>query len=125
MRALVIDDEPVVRDLFGMLLRRNGYDVLDAGDGATGLTLLSENLPVDVVLVDWTMPEMNGLAFLSAVRSDPRLAKTPVLLVTGDGNPAQLVQAREAGADGVLVKPVTQRVLMEKIRTLGTGIDSW
>lgn len=125
MRALVIDDEQVVRELFGMLLRRNGYDVLEAGDGATGLTLLKENLPVDVVLVDWTMPEMNGLAFLSTVRSDPRLAKTPILLVTGDGNPAQMVQAREAGADGVLVKPVTQRVLMEKIRTLGTGIDSW
>jgi CheY-like chemotaxis protein len=58
-------------------------------------------------------------------RADPGLAKTPVLLVTGDGNPAQLAQARGAGADGVLVKPVTQRILMDKIRTLGTGIDSW
>lgn len=125
MRALVIDDEQVVRDLFGMLLRRNGYDVLEAGDGAKGLALMEENPPVDVVLVDWTMPEMNGLAFLSAVRANPGLAKTPVLLVTGDGSPIQLAQAREAGADGVLVKPVTQRVLMEKIKTLGTGIDSW
>lgn len=87
--------------------------------------MLKENLPVDIVLVDWTMPEMNGLAFLAAVRADPGLAKTPVLLVTGDGNPAQLAQARETGADGVLVKPVTNRILMDKIKSLGTGIDSW
>ncbi|MBK8576722.1 MAG: response regulator [Elusimicrobia bacterium] len=125
LRALIIDDEEVVRQLFGMYLGRNGYEVLEAENGVVGLALLRQSLPVDVVLVDWTMPEMNGLAFLQAVRADPALAKVSVLLVTGDGNPAQKDQARAAGADGVLVKPVTNRVLMDKIKALGTGVDSW
>ena len=122
MRALVIDDEEVVRQLFGMYLGRNGYEVVAAENGVVGLDLLRKNLPVDVVLVDWTMPEMNGLAFLQAVRGDSALAKVPVLLVTGDGTPGQMEQARAAGANGVLVKPVTNRILMEKIKALGSGV---
>lgn len=125
MRALVIDDEEVVRDLFGMMLERNGYEVVLAENGIVGLALLRKSLPVDLVLVDWNMPEMNGVAFLKAVRADPVLAKIPVLLVTGEGNPVQMAQAREAGAEGVLVKPVTNRILMDKINALGTGTDSW
>lgn len=125
MRALVIDDEEVVRDLFGMMLERNGYEVLLADNGGVGLDLLRKSLPVELVLVDWNMPEMNGLAFLKAVREDPSLAKIPVLLVTGEGNPTKMVQAKEAGADGVLVKPVTNRILMDKIKALGAGVDSW
>ncbi len=115
MRALVIDDEEVVRDLFKMMLGRNGYEVLSAENGVAGLALLRENLPMDVVLVDWNMPEMNGVAFLRAVRADPALVKTPVLLVTGGGASTQLEEARESGANGVLVKPVTNRILMDKI----------
>lgn len=125
MRALVIDDEEVVRDLFGMMLGLNGYEVVLGENGIVGLALLRKSLPVDLVLVDWNMPEMNGVAFLKAARGDPALAKIPVLLVTGDGNPAQMAQAREAGAEGVLVKPVTNRNLMDKINALGTGTDSW
>lgn len=122
MRALLVDDEDVVRQLFGMYLGRNGYEVVEAENGVVGLALLRKNFPVDVVLVDWTMPEMNGLAFLQAVRGDSALAKVPVLLVTGDGTPGQMEQARAAGADGVLVKPVTSRILMEKIKALGSGV---
>lgn len=125
MRALVIDDEEVVRQLFAMLLGRNGYEVIEAENGGVGLALLRKSLPVELVLVDWSMPEMNGIEFLKAVRADPALAKTPILLVTGDGTPAQLDQARSAGANGVLVKPVTNRVLMDKIKALGTETDSW
>lgn len=125
MRALVIDDEEVVRDLFGMMLERNGYEVVLAENGFVALALLRKSLPVDLVLVDWNMPEMNGVAFLKAVRADPALAKIPMLLVTGEGNPSQMAQAREVGAEGVLVKPVTNRILMEKIKALGTGVDSW
>ena len=71
MRALVIDDSKAVRGLLKRELSHLGFDVFEAGNGKEGIDRLEELGPVDVALVDWTMPVMDGLSFLKEVRSNP------------------------------------------------------
>ena len=82
VKILAIDDEPVIRDSIEAYLEDSGFKVLQAGDGQQGLTLFREQTP-DLVLLDLRMPEMDGLAFLEALRQEA--SDTPVIVVSGTG----------------------------------------
>jgi two-component system chemotaxis response regulator CheY len=74
--------------------------------------------PFDVLITDWNMPGMPGLDLLKAVRSDPKLAKMPVLMLTAEAKRDQIVEAAKAGVNGYVIKPFTAQVLAEKLEKM-------
>jgi two-component system chemotaxis response regulator CheY len=119
VRALVIDDSKAVRGLLKRELSHLGFEVFEAGNGKEGMDQLSELGPVDVALVDWTMPVMDGLSFLKEVRSNPDYERVLVVMVTSESDPAQIFQALMAGADEYATKPITAAALAEKLGLVG------
>jgi two-component system, chemotaxis family, chemotaxis protein CheY len=119
MRALVIDDSKAVRGLLKRELVHLGFEVFEAGNGQEGMARLAELGPVDVALVDWTMPVMDGLSFLKEVRANPEYERVLVVMVTSESDPAQIFQALMAGADEYATKPITAAALAEKLGLVG------
>jgi len=120
MRALVVDDSRAMRMLLKRELGRLGFEeVLEAGDGREAIALLAEVGAVDVALVDWTMPVMDGLAFVKEVRAEPRYEGIKVVMVTSQNDPAQIFHALMAGADEYATKPLTAEALAEKLGLVG------
>ena len=115
MKFLVVDDFSTMRRIVKNLLNDLGYgQVTEADDGTSALPLL-KNGDFDFLITDWNMPGMPGLELLKAVRSDPRLAKMPVLMLTAEAKREQIIEAAQAGVNGYVIKPFTAVTLKEKI----------
>ena len=115
MKFLVVDDYSTMRRIVKNLLHDLGYaNVAEADDGKTALPLL-ENGSFDFLITDWNMPGMPGLDLLKAVRSNDRLKKLPVLMLTAEAKREQIVEAAQAGVSGYVIKPFTAVTLKEKI----------
>lgn len=118
MRALVVDDSRTVRLLIGQMLREIGMEVLEARSGLDGLEQVKRHPDVELMLVDWNMPEMNGLGFIRAVRAQPAFAGVRILMVTSEAQGEQVSQALSAGANEYLMKPFNKDVLLAKLGLL-------
>ena len=118
MLALVIDDSRTVRAIVGKTLRDEGLEVIEAANGREGLDRLHQTTGVDLILVDWNMPEMNGLDFIRSVRADRTYDAVRILMVTTETEQAQVVRALDAGANEYLMKPFTRDVLVAKLSLL-------
>jgi putative two-component system response regulator len=116
-RVLVADDTESVRALFRKLLIADGHEVVSANDGAAALDAVHEHLP-DVILLDVTMPRMNGLEVCRRLKADPATRLTPVVLVTGQADLSDRIRGIEAGADEFLSKPVHPHELRARVRSL-------
>jgi len=115
LRFLVVDDFSTMRRIIKNLLHDLGYqNVTEADDGNTALPILQAG-NVDFLITDWNMPGMPGLELLKAVRSDPKLAKLPVLMLTAEAKREQIVEAAQAGVNGYVIKPFTAVTLKEKL----------
>jgi two-component system, chemotaxis family, chemotaxis protein CheY len=115
MKFLVVDDFSTMRRIVKGLLGELGYtDVTEADDGNTALPLLKSG-EFDFLITDWNMPGMPGLELLKAVRSDAKLAKLPVLMLTAEAKREQIIEAAQAGVSGYVIKPFTADTLKEKI----------
>jgi two-component system chemotaxis response regulator CheY len=121
LRFLVVDDFSTMRRIVKNLLNDLGYaNVQEADDGNTALPMLQTG-GFDFLVTDWNMPGMAGLDLLKAVRSDPKLAKMPVLMLTAEAKREQIIEAAQAGVNGYVIKPFTAITLKEKIdKILGT-----
>jgi len=121
MKFLVVDDFSTMRRIIKNLLNDLGYqNVQEADDGQTALPILQAG-GIEFLVTDWNMPGMPGLDLLKAVRSDPKLAKLPVLMLTAEAKREQIVEAAQAGVSGYVIKPFTAITLKEKIdKILGT-----
>jgi two-component system, chemotaxis family, chemotaxis protein CheY len=119
MRALVVDDSSAMRAVLGMTLKRRGFEILQAKDGFEALTVLSGSKPVDLILIDWNMPGMNGLELLQRIRRQPDYAGTQVLMVTTETGMGQMADALAAGANEYIMKPFTPDVVLDKLQLLG------
>ena len=91
---------------------------LEAANGREGLVRLHENPEIGLVLVDWNMPEMNGLDFIKAVRAQPAYRSLRIMMVTTETEQEQLRRALEAGADEYVMKPFTKEILVAKLSLL-------
>jgi putative two-component system response regulator len=116
-RVLVADDTESVRSLFRKLLLSDGHDVVSASDGAAALDAVHEHMP-DVILLDVTMPKMDGLEVCRRLKADPATRLTPVVLVTGQADLSDRIRGIEAGADEFLSKPVHPHELRARVRSL-------
>ena len=122
MLVLVIDDSKAIRLILAKILQDIGYHVIDAADGLEALKLLKEQENVDLVLVDWNMPEMNGLEFVLEVRKDPAHNDTRLMMVTTETEMGQVVKALEAGANEYVMKPFTRETITEKLALMGMPV---
>ena len=120
MDAIVIDDSSAMRMILRRIVTKLGFDVVEAENGRDALDRLesAQRVP-DVALIDWNMPEMNGLEFIQAVRSDPRYSRLTLLMVTTESEQSQIVRALAAGAHEYLIKPFTPDAVAEKLELLG------
>lgn len=118
MRALLIDDSRAVQIIVGQILRELGMDVLLAGNGAEALEQIKQNPDVELMLVDWNMPEMNGIDFIRAVRSQRAFDSARILMVTSEAQSDHVNEAINAGANEYLMKPFSKEVLIAKLNLL-------
>ena len=102
--CLVVDDSRVVRKVARRIVEGLGYGVTEASDGAEALSLCRNRMP-DVVLVDWTMPVMDGLEFLRRLRGEPDGAAPIVIFCSAETRPHCIAEALDLGADEYILKP--------------------
>ena len=115
MKFLVVDDSQTMRRIVNNALTGIGYaDIVEAEDGKDALAKLYVE-KVDFVITDWNMPNMSGLEFTKAVRSDEQFIDLPILMVTTRGMKEDVMEALQARVSNYVVKPFTPQVLKEKI----------
>jgi two-component system, chemotaxis family, chemotaxis protein CheY len=118
MRALVIDDSRAVRVIIRNILQEMGTEVVEAGDGREALEQLRQNPDVELILVDWNMPVMNGLDFIREVRSQGAYHGVRIVMVTTETEAQQVSRAMDAGANEYVMKPFTREILVAKLALL-------
>ena len=119
MRALIIDDSKAMRSILGRMLRGLDFEVIEAANGREALERLKGLGKVDLALVDWNMPEMNGFDFVRAVRSEHIYDGVLLMMVTTETEMENVVRALAAGANEYVMKPFTQEVILEKLQIFG------
>jgi DNA-binding response OmpR family regulator len=112
--VLVVDDEPIVREVVVRYLRREGYRTLEAGDGDAARELLERDTP-NLVVLDLMLPGMDGLALCRWIRARSEL---PVIMLTARGEEADRIVGLELGADDYVTKPFSPRELAARVRTV-------
>ena len=118
--AMVIDDSRAMRAILARMLRALGFDVVEAANGQEALDRLQtlRELPV-IALVDWNMPVMNGLDFVTKVRAREEWRNIALMMVTTESEYSQIVRALAAGAHEYVIKPFTADALRDKLALLG------
>ena len=122
MRALIVDDSSAMRKIMGRILEKAGFEIDLATDGRNALSVLSEIPMPQVALVDWNMPEMNGLEFVQNVRANGTYDAMKIMMVTTETESEQMISALEAGANEYTMKPFTKEAILEKLRMLGFDV---
>ena len=118
-KVLVIDDEDGIRNMFRIILKRSGYDVLEANRAKEGLAILDRE-DIDVVMLDIMMPGMSGMECLGVITK--KYPELPVIMVTGVINVDSTMEANEKGAFDYLVKPAKKNEILDVIsRALDSG----
>lgn len=116
MKFLLVDDSRTMRNIQKNVLKTLGdYQCTEAGDGVEALTAIaSDPTPFTMILVDWNMPNMDGLSFVKRVREKD--TTTPIVMVTTEAEKARIIDAIKAGVNNYVIKPFTPDTLLERIR---------
>jgi two-component system chemotaxis response regulator CheY len=114
-RILTVDDSPSVRQMVRLTLAGAGYDIVEAGDGAEGLSKAKAGA-LDMVVTDLNMPVMNGLGLIRELRKLPAYRGVPILFLTTESDAEMRRQAKAAGATGWITKPFQQDQLVAVVR---------
>lgn len=114
---LAVEDEPAILELIRVNLADAGYDVQGAPDAETAQAMLKGELP-DLVLLDWMLPGLSGLALAKQLRGDPRTRELPIIMVTARNDEADKVAGLEAWVDDYVTKPFSPRELRARIKAL-------
>lgn len=120
MDVLIVDDSAAIRKILQRVLRQTEMpigNIHEAGDGVEALAMLSAN-KVGLVLSDINMPNMDGLEFLSKLKSDEANKDLPVIMITTEGNQNKVMEAVNLGASGYVRKPFTTEQIKEKLTGL-------
>jgi two-component system chemotaxis response regulator CheY len=118
--AMVIDDSRAMRGILKRILLPLGFEVREAGNGRDALDQIwNDDLLPQLALIDWNMPEMNGLEFVVAVRKQKHLRQMTLMMVTTESEHGQIVRALAAGAHEYVIKPFTAEAIVEKLAYMG------
>ncbi len=118
-RVLVVDDNPHVRQIVREVLAASGMDVRECADGGAALNLLKQ-WRADIALVDYEMHPVNGAQFTREVRQSriPGLRDMAVLMMTAHGDATRVMEARKAGVDGLIAKPLSIGAILSRIEAV-------
>ncbi len=119
MKTIVIDDSVAMRRILRRFMEGLGFEVFEACNGQEGLERLAEHSDVEIVLVDWNMPVMDGLQFVEAVRAQTEHEKLKLMMVTTETEPRRMAKALMSGVDEFVMKPFTNEILVDKLNLLG------
>jgi len=123
-KVLIVDDAKVVRVSLGRIMVQLGYLVVEAADGKQAQERMQEHDDIDLVMLDWNMPVMNGYDFLVALRSDPKHIRKPsVIMVTTETGMTSMLKALAAGADEYIMKPFDKETVVGKLDIVGLEHD--
>jgi two-component system, OmpR family, alkaline phosphatase synthesis response regulator PhoP len=123
--VLIVDDEPHLRVLVHTAIESPYYQVIEARDGDEAWALIKERKP-DLVVLDIKMPRRSGFDVLTAIRSDPELRGTQVMMLTSSDNQADIDAGIRAGADFYLTKPFSPADLLARVsEAIGQRVPSW
>lgn len=111
----VIEDNMPIRKLFSTLLSKNGFQVVDFGDGATSLAWLKDNMP-NAILCDILLPDMNGSDILNFVRSKSNGTNVPIIAATGFAKINDREKYLEMGFDGYISKPINTATFVQEVK---------
>jgi DNA-binding response OmpR family regulator len=114
-RVMIVEDEPEIRLFVGMMLRTEGYEVLEAEDGPAALSLLEKGPKPEIVLLDVMMPGLNGWQVYEQMQLRDEWSQIPVLLLTALAQRSDVERAVQLGVDGYLTKPFEPADLIVKI----------
>lgn len=116
-KILVVDDEKDIVELVGINLKRNGYDILTAHNGADALAM-AEKQPPDAIILDIMMPGMDGNTVVRQLKADARLAQIPVIMLTAKSGEIDVVVSLTLGADDYVTKPFSMSILLARLNTV-------
>ena len=114
---MVVDDSASLRQVVAIALKGAGYDVIEGSDGRDALAKL-DGRKVHLIVSDVNMPNMDGIAFLTAVKAHPNYRFTPVVMLTTEGADAKKAAGRAAGAKAWIIKPFNPPVLLDAVSKL-------
>ena len=115
---LVVDDEPHIRRVLATILRNDGFQAYEASDGVEGMEAINSDQNFDFILLDFMMPGATGLEVLARIRSHPRRADIPVIILTAKGQDADRQAALAGGANDFLTKPFSPKKLVARIHEI-------
>ena len=117
VNVLVVEDEPAIQELIAVNLEHAGHHVIRARDAEAALRIVREALP-DLLLIDWMLPGMSGVALARQLRADERTRGIPMILLTARSEEQDKIAGLEAGADDYVTKPFSPRELMARIKAV-------
>ncbi|MCG3136713.1 MAG: Chemotaxis protein CheY [Phycisphaerae bacterium] len=113
MKIMLVDDSRTIRNIQKKVLGELGYtEIMEAGDGVEALNLYKQTTP-DLMLVDWNMPNMDGITLVKTIRQTDK--NIPMIMCTTEAEKTRVIQALQAGVNNYVVKPFTAETLSEKI----------
>src|SRR5580658_2835786 len=135
-RVLVVDDSPTIRRVVGAVLERNGFEARQAEDGQDALEQLLESAEatkhgngeaskIDIVLVDFVMPRMNGFQLCRAIRQNPQLPPLPIILMSAKSDRIREHFVQQTGAIDAIGKPFDSRALIAVIENAVRRAEQW
>lgn len=113
--ALVVDDSTSMRQMVVFTLQTAGFETIEGANGVEALAV-SENAPVDLVITDLNMPEMDGITLIKELRNRPSFKFTPILLLTTESQDTKKQEGKAAGATGWMVKPFNPDQLLAIVK---------
>ncbi|HEY8946477.1 MAG TPA: response regulator [Polyangiaceae bacterium] len=117
-RVLVVDDSATVRSEVVSILTPAGFDVVEADNGESGAEIIGSDRRIALVICDVNMPRMNGIEMVQRVKAEPSNGDLPILMLTSEGDPGLIKQAKAAGARGWVVKPFNPAHLVAAVHKL-------
>ncbi len=118
MKILIVDDAKVIRTINRNILRDHGVSddsFYEAEDGESALSLATK-MHIDLFLLDWNMPKLDGLSFLKCIRTMDKYKTTPVIMITSEAARYNVLEAIEAGVTNYIIKPIKADLLWNKLK---------
>ena len=116
MRIMLVDDSSTMRRIQRTQITNLGIpDVVEAENGEDAWDKLASSMPVDIIMLDWNMPVMDGFTFLKKVRADQAYKSVKIIMCTSESEKSRVVEALKTGANNYIVKPFTPEALKEKL----------
>lgn len=119
MKVLIVDDASVIRKMLAYICENEGLQVTTAVDGVEGIRMLEKQGPFDLLMVDWEMPNMNGLDMVRRIKDQQLNPGLKILMITTHNSMADVVTAMSLGIDDYLMKPIEEEAVQSRIQALG------